>query len=99
MLAAYEDNDVSIWEIRSDRLGTSELRNQDDLSVFRQVVGTAFDAIKDQHGMDLELSVFPAVPAACAIEFGRTWHPKAHLGFRIFGLAPGQGFIERYPVI
>ncbi|WP_116600046.1 SAVED domain-containing protein [Primorskyibacter marinus] len=96
VLATYETDEVSIWEIRSDRLGTSELRNQGDLSVFRQVVGKAFDAIKDQHGMDVELSVFPAVPAACAIEFGRTWQPKAHPGFKVFDQVPGQGFIERH---
>lgn len=98
VLAAYDHDKVSIWEIRSDRLGTSELRNQADLSAFRQVVGKTFDAIKDQHGMDVELSIFPAVPAACAIEFGRTWQPKAHPGFQVFDQVPGQGFIGRHSI-
>ncbi|OCX55469.1 hypothetical protein BFP70_01600 [Thioclava sp. SK-1] len=96
--AAYEGDDVSIWEIRSNRLGTSELRSQNDLSEFRKVVGKTFDAIKDQHGLDVELSVFPAVPTACAIEFGRTWQPKAHPGFRIFDQVRERGFIERHSI-
>ncbi|WP_339110141.1 SAVED domain-containing protein [Thioclava sp. GXIMD4216] len=98
VIAAYGDDDVSIWEVRSNRLGTSELRSQNDLSEFRKVVGKTFDAIKDQHGMDVELSVFPAVPTACAIEFGRTWQPKAHPGFRIFDQVKEQGFIERHSI-
>ena len=96
--AAYEGDDVSIWKIRSNRLGTSELRSQNDLSEFREVVGKTFDAIKDQHGLDVELSVFPAAPTACAIEFGRTWQPKAHPGFRIFDQVRERGFIERHSI-
>lgn len=98
VISTYDDQNVAIWEIRSDRFGTSELRNQSDLSEFRKVVGKTFDAIKDQHGIDVELSVFPAVPAACAIEFGRTWQPKAHPGFRVFDQVPEQGFIERHSI-
>ncbi|WP_238379722.1 hypothetical protein [Celeribacter ethanolicus] len=64
--------------------------------LFRQVVGSTFDAIKDQHGMGVELSVFPAVPAACAIEFQRTWPPKPHPEFKVFDQVPGQGFIQRH---
>lgn len=98
VLQAYEAVDVSIWEIRSDRVGTSELRNFEDLSAFREIVGKTFDAIKDQHGMDVELSVFPAVPVACAIEFGRTWQPKAHSSFDVFDQLPNEGFVKRHRI-
>lgn len=96
---ALPDEPVSIWEIRSSRLGASELRNQDDLSQFRELVGKTFDAIKYQHGMDVELSVFPAVPVPCAVEFGRTWQPKAHPPFLIYDQVPDRGFVLCHSVV
>ena len=72
VVRAMPDRDISIWSIRSDRLGTSVLRNEGDLVGFRMEVGRALDEIRRQHGSDVDLSVFSAVPAACAIEFGRT---------------------------
>jgi hypothetical protein len=95
---ALPDDRVSIWEIRSSRLGASELRNKDDLSRFRELVGKTFDAIKDQHGMDVELSVFPAAPAACAVEFGRAWQHKVHPPFLIYDQVPDQGFVVRHEI-
>lgn len=95
---AVSDQSVSIWEIRSNRLGETELRSKDDLSRFRELVGKTFDAIKDQHGMDVDLSVFPAIPAACAIEFGRTWQPKAHPSFLIYDHVREQGFQFRHAI-
>lgn len=96
---ALSDEPVSIWEIRSSRPGASELRNKDDLSRFRELVGKTFDAIKDQHGMEVELSVFPAVPVPCAVEFGRTWQPKAHPPFRIYDQVPDRGFVLRHSIM
>lgn len=96
---ALPDEPVSIWEIRSSRLGASELRNKEDLSRFRELVGKTFDAIKDQHGMEVELSVFPAVPVPCAVEFGRTWQPKAHPPFLIYDQVPDLGFVPRHAIL
>ncbi len=92
------DDQVSIWEIRSNRMGASELRNEEDLSRFRELVGKTFDAIKDQHGMDADLSVFPAAPAACAVELGRTWQSKVHPAFLIYDQVPEQGFLLRHAI-
>ena len=96
---ALPEEPVSVWEIRSSRLGASELRNKDDLSRFRELVGKTFDAIKDQHGMEVELSIFPAVPVPCAVEFGRTWQPKAHPPFQIYDQVPEEGFVFRHRII
>lgn len=98
VIQALPGGPVSIWEIRSSRLGASELRNKGDLSRFRELVGKTFDAIKDQHGMDVELSVFPAAPGACAVEFGRTWQHKAHSPFLIYDQIPDQGFVVRHEI-
>lgn len=95
---AMPNQNVSIWTIRSDRFGTSVLRNDNDLSSFRMEVGKTLDSIRSQHGPDVDLAVFPAVPAACAIEFGRTWQPKAHPSFRIYDEIRGYGFVERHDI-
>ncbi len=92
-------DDVSIWEVRSPEFGTSVLRTQSSLSEFRKVVGRVFDEIRMEHGADACLSVFPAVPAACAIEFGRAWQPKAHPEFDIYDETPNIGFILRNRII
>ncbi|QFT31929.1 hypothetical protein FIV00_15655 [Labrenzia sp. THAF82] len=91
-------DDVSIWEIRSNRFGTGVLRNHSDLTGYRLLVGRVFDEIREQHGKEAELSVFPAIPIACAIEFGRVWQPKAHPGFRIFDETQAKGFIKRHEI-
>lgn len=96
---AIPEEPVSIWEIRSSRLGASELRNKDDISRFRELVGKTIDAIKDQHGMEVELLVFPAVPVPCAVEFGRTWQHKVHPPFLIYDQVPGRGFVQRHSIM
>lgn len=98
ILRAVPDEPVSIWDIRSSRRGASELRSKADLSRFRELVGKTFDAIKDQHGMDVDLSVFPAAPAACAVEFGRTWQHKVHPAFLVYDQVPEQGFLLRHGI-
>lgn len=88
---------LSIWEVRSSEFGTSVLRNQTDLSRYRKLVGRVLDEIKTDHGPDVRLSVFPAVPTTCAIEFGRVWQPKAHPRFDIYDETP-SGFVQRHSI-
>lgn len=98
VVQAMGGGEVSIWEIRGSRLGASALRNQSDLTGFRMLAGRVFDEIRNQHGSDVELSVFPAVPVACAIEFGRVWQPKAHPAFDIYDEVAGIGFAHRHRI-
>ena len=98
VIQALGDDDVSIWEIRSSRFGTNALRNQCDLTGFRLLVGRVFDEIRSKHGSEVELSVFPAIPVACAVEFGRVWQPKAHPAFDIFDEIAGIGFVRRHRI-
>jgi hypothetical protein len=43
-----------------------------------------FDKIKAEHGHDTVLHVFPAMPVAAAVEFGRIWMPKADMRMTIY---------------
>lgn len=88
-------DDVSIWDISSDPQTQGVIRHRSDLSRYRSIVRTTLDEIKNAHGMDVMLTVFPAVPVSCAIEFGRVWQPKAHPGVEIFDQVQGCGFTHR----
>ncbi len=91
-------NDVSIWEIRSSPQKHGALRRRDDLSRYRAIVRSTLDEIKNSHGMDAELLVFPAVPVSCAVEFGRVWQPKVHPSMKIFDQTKDLGFVERHTI-
>lgn len=88
--------DVSIWELTCAAPHNDIMRRRGDLSTYRTLLRRILDEIKDQHGADAELSVFPAVPASCAVELGRVWQPKAHLPMNIYDqLSVKAGFVHR----
>lgn len=93
--AIGEDDDLSIWEITCDQPGYDVLSTREDLSDFRKVVRSTFNKIKQRHGEAVEISVFPAAPAACCIEFSRVWQPKAHLPMEIYDHVKDRGFVQR----
>nr|WP_281272084.1 SAVED domain-containing protein [Litoreibacter meonggei] len=88
-------DDVAIWDISSDPQAHGVIRHKSDLSHYRSIVRATLDEIKNVHGMDVTISVFPAVPVSCAIEFGRVWQPKTHPGIEIFDQIRGRGFTRR----
>ncbi len=94
-IAAAVGCDVSVWEIRSNMQRHGVIRHKDDLSRFRTIVRSTLDEIKNEHGMDVEVMVFPAIPVSCAIEFGRVWQPKAHPDMEIYDQTKEDGFVHR----
>ena len=88
-------DEVSIWDISSDPQAHGVIRHKSDLSRYRSIVRATLDEIKNAHGMDATLSIFPAVPVSCAIEFGRVWQPKVHPSIEIFDQVRGKGFTRR----
>ena len=88
-------DEVSIWEIASSEHGQGIVRHRADLTRWRAVVARTLDEIKNAHGMDVAVSVFPAIPVSCAVEFGRAWQAKAHPVMRIFNQVRGAGFVDR----
>lgn len=90
---------IPIWSIRSSGFGTSVMRNKADLGKFRQLAGQVLDEIKNAYGSDVEVLVFPAIPNAVAVEFGRVWQPKAHPSLSVFDEAGEQGFKRRLSIL
>lgn len=60
------------------------LKKKVQLADFNIAVRKLLDEIKQVHGQDSKLHVFPAMPVAAAVEFGRVWMPKADMGLIIY---------------
>ena len=60
------------------------IKSQAQLSLFREIVRKLMVAIKEKHGQATPLHIFPAMPASCAIEFGRVRMPKADMPWIIY---------------
>lgn len=71
--------ECSIWSITHDNPNNDYLKSRIHLQDFRCKARKAFDQIKAQHGEDVTIHVFPAMPVSAAIELGRIWMPKADL--------------------
>lgn len=94
-ITAAIGDEVSIWEIRSNKQQHGIVRHKDDLRRYRTIVRSTLDDIKNIHGMDAEVMVFPAIPVSCAVEFGRVWQPKAHPDIAVYDQTKDQGFVRR----
>ena len=88
-------HDLSIWSVTCSNPRHDAISTRQDMSEFRKTVLRAFNRLKEVHGEDVEVMVFPAAPAACCVEFGRVWQPKAHRPMEIFDSVQDQGFRSR----
>jgi hypothetical protein len=74
----------AIWEITVNEPGNDFLRSKELLGRFRKICREIYDQIKLRHGQQSILHVFPAMPVSAAVEFGRTWMPKADQALLIY---------------
>ncbi|KAA5538803.1 SAVED domain-containing protein [Roseiconus nitratireducens] len=77
-------DDCCIYTVTPTEPGNDFLKSRAQLQLFRETMRKLFDQIKLRHGESCELSVFPAIPVAAAVELGRIWMPKADLPFRVY---------------
>lgn len=77
---------VSIWELTvPDKfIGNDNIRSKVQLSMFRSVVRQLMIDIKEKHGFDTSLSIFPTMGIACSVEMGRIRMPKADMPWVIY---------------
>jgi len=78
------DQDVSIWELTVKDCHNDFLKSQAQLSMFRESIRRLLVSIKKSHGNKCLLRIFPAMPLACAVEFGRVRMPKADMPLIIY---------------
>lgn len=79
ILDIFPDQETSIWKLTIDNPRLDFLKNAEILSKLRVATRHALGRIKEEHGHDKELHVFPAMPISAAVEFGRSWMPKVDL--------------------
>lgn len=94
-IKAVLGNDCSIWEIRIPECSNDFLKSPHQSRHFRNVVKQMLNKIKLAHGEDNKIHVFPSMPSALAIEFGKVRMPKADLPFYIYDQNRNRnGFIK-----
>jgi len=77
-------SDISIWKISINNPHNDFLKSRQQLQNFREITRVLMGKIKAKHGEHACLHVFPAVPVAVAIDFGRIITPKASLPLKIY---------------
>lgn len=75
---------ASIWRIRTESPNNDFLKSREQLRAFREAARSLLDRIKMRHGESATIHVFPAVPVAIAVEFGRIQMPKADLPLKLY---------------
>lgn len=84
-------DDITLWKISVSHSNNDFLQTREQLREFRIVIRRLFQKIKDVHGQNSCISVFPAMPAATAVEFGRVRQPKADLPLKIYDQVNSRG--------
>lgn len=74
----------SIWEIAVDKPHNDFLKTREQLGAFRASAREMLAKILETHGVGAPLAIFPAMPVATAIEFGRVRMPKASMDWHIY---------------
>jgi len=69
--------DISIWDITHQHPNNDYIKNRKHLSALRNKYHELFRMIREYHGQDTVIHVFPACPVSAAVEFGRTYMPKS----------------------
>ena len=86
---------TSIWELTIKVPGNDFLKSKSQLSLFRNKIRELMVTIKQHHGNTTLLSIFPAMPIACAVELGRVRMPKAEMPWVIYDQnSKANGFIQ-----
>lgn len=74
---------ASIWIVTAEHPHNDMLRSTDQLQEFRRITRDILDKINTASKSD-SIDVFMAMPAACAVELGRVWMPKADKSLALY---------------
>lgn len=77
-------DDVSIWEFSATDCHNDCMRSRAQLSMFRTKMRKLIARIAEKHGQSIPLSIFPCMPASCAVELGRVRMPKADMPWIVY---------------
>jgi hypothetical protein len=90
---------ASIWELTSNDCHNDCLRSEAQLSEFRKKVRKLFVSLRESHPTATEISIFPVMPVAFAIELGRVRMPKADFTWSVYDHHNKQNaFVKRVTI-
>jgi hypothetical protein len=75
---------ASIWRLSSPAPNNDFLKGRGQARQFRKCVPELLNRIQAAHGEFATLHVFPAMPVALAVDFGRIIMPKAELKLQVY---------------
>lgn len=75
---------AAVWRVDVPDPDNDFLKGREQAQRFRETIRRLLNRIKAVHGEQAIIHVFPAMPVALAIEFGRVVMPKADLPLRIY---------------
>ena len=75
---------ASIWQLTIPTPENDFLKYPDQLSAYRRALRTLIDEIGRVHGKHVPISIFPAIPVACAVDLGRIRMPKVDAPWEVF---------------
>ena len=81
----------TLWKVTIKNPHNDFLRSKEQLRQFRQLARRLMDEIKAMHGQKTTLHIFPAAPAAIAVELGRVRMPKADMPWQVWDQVNDRG--------
>lgn len=92
--------DTCIYSIKIDNPDNDFVISRKQIVDFGEIMKEAFREIKKNHGQDIVLNIFPAMPISLAVQLGRVWMPKADVSMTIYdqNYALG-GFVKTIDII
>ena len=87
--------DIAIWRLDVMEAHNDCLKTREQLSGFRAAVGPPLAQIKARRGQPRHPHIFPALPAAMAVELGRVRSPKADQPWEIYDQNNAMGGFVR----
>lgn len=91
---------ITFWRVAIRRPNNDFLKSKSQLREFRDLARDLMVKIKNMHGQKAVLNIFPAVPAAIAVEIGRIRQPKADLRWQIWDqIGEDQPFVRAIKII
>lgn len=75
---------ASIWRLDITDPHNDCLKSKEQLQEFRRVMRRLLNQINARHGASKTLHVFPAMPAAMAVELGRVRSPKVDMNWQLY---------------
>jgi hypothetical protein len=76
--------DTAIWNVTHQNPNNDFIKNRAHLADLRNTFRTLFRQIREVHGQNTIIHVFPACPVSAAVEFGRSYMPKTDAGLILY---------------